>query len=69
MRLALLGDVTMDGRVNITDVNRLYSHVRKTSLITDEYSLACGNVIDAARINITDVNRLYSHVRKINPLY
>ena len=69
LKICLLGDVTMDGRVNITDVNRLYSHVRKTSLITDEYSLACGNVIDAARINITDVNRLYSHVRKINPLY
>ena len=67
--LYLLGDVTLDGKVNIADVARIYAHVRGVTLITDAYTLSLGEVTGEGKINIADVARIYAHVRGVNPLW
>ena len=69
VKILPIGDTTGDGRVNISDVSRLYAHVRKTNLITDEYLLKCADILVDTRVNIGDVSRLYSHIRGINKLF
>ncbi len=66
--LCLIGDINGDGKVNIADVSRLYAHIRATTLITDEYSLACANV-NGNSLNISDCSGLYSHIKGSKPLY
>jgi hypothetical protein len=66
--LRLLGDVDGDGRVTIGDVGRLYSHISRTRLIVDEYSLQCGNV-NGSSLNIADVGILFAHVKETQILY
>lgn len=63
--LRLLGDLTGDGRINIADVSRLYSHVRGASSIQDEYVRLCADISGDGRINIADPSRLYSRVRGV----
>ncbi|MBQ3417744.1 MAG: hypothetical protein IJH32_07905 [Ruminococcus sp.] len=65
-----LGDVTLDGKVNIRDVNNLYNHVKGSVIITDTYSLQCGDVYSPGKgVNIRDVNTLYNHVKGNATLY
>lgn len=68
-KICLLGDVSGDGRVNVGDVAQLYSHIRKTTVITDEYSLACADVTGDSRWNVGDTATLYSHVKNTKKLY
>lgn len=68
VKAGLLGDVTQDGRVNIMDVGRLYSHTQKIDLLTGE-GLAVADVTGDGRVNIMDVGRLYAHVQRTDPLY
>ena len=68
-KICLLGDVSGDGRVNVGDVAQLYSHIRKTNLITDEYALACADVTGDGRLNVGDTATLYSHVKNTKKLY
>lgn len=63
------GDVTADGKTNLGDVARIFSHVRKNSPITDEYLLQCADVNGDGKINIADVSRVFAHTRNKNPLY
>jgi hypothetical protein len=63
LKIHLLGDVTGDGRVNISDTAKLYSHVRQSLTITDEYTLLCADMTGDGRINVSDVGRLYSYVK------
>ena len=59
-----LGDVNLDGKVTIRDVNNLYNHVKGSGTITDSYSLECGDVYNpGSGVNIRDVNTLYNHVK------
>jgi len=69
VKICLLGDVTGDGRVNSTDVSRLYAHVSTSAPLTDEYAKACGDVITNGNLNSTDISRLYAHVSTSAPLY
>ena len=64
----LLGDLNGDGRVNIADVSRLYSHVKGTNPLTQENPVAWGDTNGDGRLNIADVSRLYSHVKGTLPL-
>lgn len=63
VKLCVLGDVTGDGRINVGDTAKAYSHVRKTSLLTDAYALSCANMNQDANVNIGDVAKLYALVR------
>ena len=63
LKLRLLGDVTGDGRINVGDVARLYSHIKKTSIITDPYVLLCMDITGDGRLNVGDTARLYGRIR------
>lgn len=69
LKLRLVGDVNGDGRVNIGDAARVYSHARGTSTITDPYGVACADINSDNRINVGDAARVYAHVRGTKPLY
>ena len=65
-----LGDVNLNGVVDIKDVNALYKHVMETKKITDPYALKCGDVSkDYNTVDIKDVNALYKHVMETKVLY
>ncbi len=62
-----LGDVNLDGRVNLSDVNALKFHVngkRTNDDIADEdsVSFAAADVTADGRVNLSDVNALKFHV-------
>ncbi len=61
----LIGDVNKDGAVSIADVQRLYTHLNKTDLLTDT---STADVNGDGVISITDIQRLYTHLNKTNPL-
>ena len=67
-KIHLIGDVDGNGKVNVGDVAKVYSHIRKTQLLTDEYQLLCANV-NGGNLNVGDTASLYSHIRKTKPLY
>ena len=66
VKLCVLGDVTGDGKINVADTSKTYSHVRGSSSLTDAYALACANMNGDSRLNVADVSMLYSLVR--NPV-
>jgi len=68
VKICLLGDVTGDGRVNVGDTAKVYSHIRKTAVLTDEYQLLCANV-NGGSLNVGDVAGIYSHIRGTKKLY
>ena len=68
-RIHLLGDVNLDGIVNIKDCSRLFKHVNKTQLLTDPYALKCANTNADTTVNIKDCSRLFKHVNKTQPLW
>ena len=69
VKLHLVGDVTGDGRVNVGDTARVYSHVKTTAQITDEYLLKVADVSGDGRINVGDTAKIYSHVKTTNLLW
>lgn len=66
--LRLSGDVTGDGQVNTKDVNSVYSHVRSTNRLTDDYTLDCANVT-GKELNIVDVAAIYAHTKGTQRLF
>lgn len=58
----LLGDVTLDGKLNVSDVSRLYAHTKGTRPMTG-HLLQVGNVTNDRWLNVNDVARLYAHVK------
>ena len=63
------GDVSNDGKVNITDYSMAYAHVQKQVTLTD-YRFACGNVVGSAqKIDMNDVSRIYAHINKASLLF
>lgn len=67
VKLCLLGDVTGDGRVNVGDVARIYSHARRSALIEDAYALECADYTADTRVNVGDAARVYSEIRNPAP--
>ena len=67
--LAVLGDVSKDGYVNINDVTLLYRHFRKKRLLDNEYLLLAGDVTNDENIGLNDVTKVYRYsVGKLNSL-
>lgn len=64
--LCLQGDVSGDGRINVGDTAKCYSHVRKTSPLADAYAQACADMNGDGRINVGDTAKIYGLVR--NPV-
>ena len=56
------GDVVGIGVLNIGDVSRIYSHIRRTSPMTG-YTLACADVNANGTVNMGDIAALYAQIR------
>lgn len=62
LKLCLQGDVTGDGKINVGDVARIYSHARKNKLLTD-YPFSCADMNGDGKVNIGDAARAYGKVK------
>lgn len=69
VKICLMGDVNGDGKVNIGDTARAYSHVKNASPLTDPYSIQCADVSGDTKLNIGDVARIYAHVKNTSKLW
>jgi hypothetical protein len=63
VKLCLKGDVTGDGKINVGDTSKTYSHVRKTNLLKDDYAIRCADLTGDGRLNVGDTSKIYSAVR------
>ena len=63
VKLRVLGDVTLDGKINISDVSKLYAHNRDTSPLTDPYALLCADVTGDGKVNVADAGNLYAKIK------
>ena len=57
------GDSNGDGKINIGDTVRMYSHVRQMLLIEDPYLVLCADTDGNGIVNIGDVVRSYVAIR------
>ena len=64
VKIHLIGDIDGNGKVNVGDTAKVYSHVKKTALITDEYMLLCADIDGNGKINVGDTAKVYAHVKK-----
>ena len=62
VKICPMGDVTGDGRVNVADTSKVYSHVKGTALLTD-YAFTCADVDSNGKLNVADTSKVYSHVK------
>ena len=58
-----LGDLTGDGKINVADVARLYTHIRGVILLNG-YILECADYHSDGRVNLADTAKLYAEVRQ-----
>lgn len=65
-KISVLGDVASDGAINIGDIAKLYSYLKKKIQIDKESELS-GDVVLDGNINIGDVAKLYSYLKKKIP--
>lgn len=61
--LSPLGDVSGDGKINLGDVAKVFSHVRKSRLLTDDYAFLCADYNGDGKINMGDVAKIYTMAR------
>lgn len=60
LRYYLMGDVNMDGRVNITDVNATIAHIMNNPV--DPFNFQSADMNNDGIINITDVNAIINYI-------
>ena len=72
-KVSVVGDVNCDGLADLSDVTRLYKHVRaidspneSNNLIEADYMLIAGNVNGDSVTDFSDVTRLYKHARALD---
>lgn len=58
-----VGDVNMDGKVNLIDYTKILAHVKKTSLLTGK-SLSIADVNKDGKVNLIDYTKVLAHVKK-----
>lgn len=63
VHLCQYGDVNADGKVNMGDTARIYSHIRDTGVIEDAYARLCADLDQNGKLNIGDVARCYAAIR------
>jgi ribosomal 50S subunit-recycling heat shock protein len=67
-KVSVLGDVTGNGQVRISDITKLYSYYKEKITMDEVYVLA-SDVVSDGKIKISDVTKLYSYLKgKINSL-
>ena len=65
--LFALGDATCDGNINIADVSRIYSYVRRGQVT--ENTVCSWDVNGDGNLNILDVAMVYMHVKGSKRLF
>ena len=61
----LVGDISGDGKVNVSDISRLYIRIREESAEAADRSDINGD----GRVDVIDASRLYAHIRGTKPLH
>lgn len=56
-------DMTGDGQIRVSDVARIYAHVRRVGELTG-YLFQVGDVDGNGELTVADVSRIYAHTRK-----
>ena len=69
VKIHLLGDINGDGSVDMKDWGRMRSHINETNMLTDDYALACADVIKDGKVDMKDWGRMRSHINEANPLW
>lgn len=70
MKICPIGDANNNGTVTSADSNAVYKHVLGSKLITDEYMLACADVVGSKPgVTSADSNSIYKHVLGSKKLY
>lgn len=67
--ISQLGDVNVDGEVNVQDLNGMFAHANGGTLILDAYALDCADVSPDGVVDVMDLNRLYTHLSGDNRLW
>ena len=62
VKIHLKGDISGDGRVNTSDVNRSNLKAKGKTTLSD-YEFACADVTGDGRVNTSDVNRINLHAK------
>ncbi len=62
-----LGDVDLDGNIDLDDVIALLRHVSKAVVLTDSNSLSAGDVVEDGVLNMDDIVKLLRYVSKAIP--
>src|SRR5574344_194242 len=62
-RIVVIGDVTKDGNISLTDVAIVFQYVRGKTSITDDGALLAAHIRRADKVTLTDVARLLQFVR------
>jgi len=60
--LSVLGDLTGDGKIKVTDVDKLYRGLKGRKELTD-IEIAAGDIINDGGIKVTDVDKLYRYLK------
>lgn len=69
VQIQLVGDITGDERINVSDTAKAYAYIRGTNRITDKYEKLCIDATGDGKLNVADVARIYAHVRGVNSLW
>ena len=59
------GDINGDTKLNMGDIARIYSHVKKTTMLEDEYQRGCADLTGDGKLNMGDTARAYAQVKKV----
>lgn len=63
-----IGDVNMDGKVNLIDYTKILAHVKKSSMLKGK-SLSIADVNKDNKVNLIDYTKVLAHVKKTSLLF
>ena len=70
VQICPLGDISGDGKITTKDYAMANAHAQKVNLITDEYKIACGDVMKSdGNITTADAARINAAAQKVDPLW
>ncbi len=61
----LVGDLTGDGKVNVSDISKLYTQIREGNIP----NLSRSDINTDGRVDVIDASQLYAHIRGTKPLH
>jgi hypothetical protein len=65
LTLSRSGDINGDSKLNMGDIARIYSHVKKTAILEDEYQRSCADLTGDGKLNMGDTARAYAQVKRV----